>query len=84
MSEFTRFNIVPSDKIEPGKQVLLKEFQHHFVANYEGSGDLADALIIWALAGLANKEDDVPILLVNEDDFHAGKYGDFSDLSETE
>lgn len=84
MREFTTFHLIPSEKIEPGKQVLLKELEHHYVAHYEGSSDLADAYIIWALTGMENDKDITPILLVNEDDFHQGVYGDFEDQPQTE
>lgn len=77
MSRFVEFNIVPHKRIEPGKQVLLRELAHHHVAHYEGESSIADALFIWALAGLENDKNVTPILLVNEDDFLLGHYGEF-------
>lgn len=82
MSEFIRFNIIPSEGIEPGKQVLLKERKRHHVAHFEGEGELADALMIWALSAIQNKDGQVPILLVNQDDFDKGMYGDFEESAD--
>lgn len=82
MTEFIRFNIIPSKGIEPGKQVLLKEHKRHHVAHFEGESDLADALMIWALSAIQNEEGQTPVLLVNQDDFDSGMYGDFEESAD--
>ena len=79
------FHLIPHDKVKRSDQALIVEQKNERVVAYEGHSAMADELFLMALIALENYKGNLPVLMVNQQDFDEGKYKtDYSDGEEEE